>query len=929
MRKRTQQWWTFAAAAALAAIAVTITYAVRRREDRKNSPVETSIEPAPKPATIATPRAIQAPYVAAARPAPAPRHASAQPHVGRGAPHREAGLPIPQPLSVAMAIAFIAGLAGILMSSNTPGSASASSVTLTVAASADAYVNEAKPATNFGKGQKLRADGLPALRGYLRFDVPELSGPVMSAQLRLFTSSKSTSGFDVSNASGASWDENTITFENAPAAAAATTSSGPFAVATWVTIDVTSLVTGPGSVTFAITTASPTQLNVTSRETSTAPELVVETAGANTATPVPTNTAVVVPPATPTNTPVTTPTSAPPSTATSAPANTATVTPTRTPTRTPTTTPVPVPTNTPAPGQELTFPIRAAFYYPWFPQAWTQLGIFPYTKYHPTLGWYDSSSVATIQQHVQMMQYGNIQAGIASWWGQGQHTDLRIGTILDASAGTAFKWSLYYEEESLGDPSVSKITADLTYMRDRYASHANFWRMGGRFVVFVYADAVDACGMADRWAQANTVNAYIVLKVFPGYTGCTNQPANWHQYSPAVATDHQNGYAYAIAPGFDKVGEPARLARDPARWRQNVRDMVASGAPLQLVATFNEWGEGTGVESVTEFPSASGYGTYLDALHDNGVEPIGATPIPTSTRTPTWTPTPGGPAATATLPAPTPTRTATPVSGGTQTLLAAGDIAGCNTGGDEITANMLDGLAGTVITLGDNVYDNGTATEFANCYNPTWGRHKARTQPAPGNHEYNTANATGYYGYFGAAAGDPTKGYYSYNQGAWHIIVINSNCSKVGGCAAGSPQHNWLVADLAANPAACTLAYWHHPRFASGSVHGDRPELQPIWQALYDANADLVLGGHEHNYERFAPQSPSGAADAARGIVQIIAGTGGKNHYGFGTVKPNSLVRNSDTFGLLKLSLGSSSYTWQFLPEPGKTFTDTGTASCH
>ncbi len=264
---------------------------------------------------------------------------------------------------------------------------------------------------------------------------------------------------------------------------------------------------------------------------------------------------------------------------------------------------------------------------------------------------------------------------------------------------------------------------------------------------------------------------------------------------------------------------------------------------------------------------------------------------------------------------------------GDEVILAAGDIASCLSTGDEATAAVLDGLAGSVITLGDNVYNNGTASEFTNCYGPSWGLHLARTMPSPGNHDYNTPGATGYYGYFGAAAGDPAEGYYSYEAGAWHIVVINSNCAAIGGCALGSPQEVWLRADLAAHPAVCTMAYWHHPRFSSGALHGDTPAMQPIWQALQDASADLVLSGHEHNYERYASQTATGAADP-HGIVEFVVGTGGHSHYPFGTPDPNSLVRNGDTFGVLKLTLHAASYDWEFVPEAGKTFTDTGTANC-
>ena len=204
-----------------------------------------------------------------------------------------------------------------------------------------------------------------------------------------------------------------------------------------------------------------------------------------------------------------------------------------------------------------------------------------------------SSDTAVIQQHIAAMQYGGIQAGISSWWGQGTRSDNRLPTLLATTAGSPFRWSIYYEQESQGDPSVSALTADLTYLRDHYGSDPSYLRINGRFVVFVYAAAADGCGMADRWAQANTVNAYIVLKVFSGYKTCASQPSGWHQYSPAVAADSQGQFSYSISPGFSKVGENPRLGRDIARWQQNVQSMVASGAQFQLITTFNEWGEGT------------------------------------------------------------------------------------------------------------------------------------------------------------------------------------------------------------------------------------------------------------------------------------------------------------------------------------------------
>jgi acid phosphatase type 7 len=280
------------------------------------------------------------------------------------------------------------------------------------------------------------------------------------------------------------------------------------------------------------------------------------------------------------------------------------------------------------------------------------------------------------------------------------------------------------------------------------------------------------------------------------------------------------------------------------------------------------------------------------------------------------------------MPTATPTRTPTPNAGESAVVLAAGDIASCSSAGDEATAALLAAQSGDVITLGDNAYESGTSTEFATCYGPSWGLVKNRTHPAPGNHEYNTSGASGYYNYFGAAAGSASKGYYSYDLGSWHLIALNSNCSEVGGCGAGSAQEQWLRADLAAHPTACTLAYWHHPLYSSGE-HGNNTDVKPLYQALYDGNADLVLVGHDHDYERFGPQDANGNADPNRGIREFVVGTGGRSHYAVQTVRPNSEVRNNDTFGVLRLVLSPTGYSWEFLPVAGKTFTDSGTARCH
>ncbi len=276
------------------------------------------------------------------------------------------------------------------------------------------------------------------------------------------------------------------------------------------------------------------------------------------------------------------------------------------------------------------------------------------------------------------------------------------------------------------------------------------------------------------------------------------------------------------------------------------------------------------------------------------------------------------------------------------TLVAAGDIA-C----DPESADFNDGLGSedkcrqksvadligpvnpdAVLTLGDHQYEDNTLEKFKASYDLSWGEYKDITYPVVGNHEYLIADASGYYAYFGSRAGDPELGYYSYTLGEWHMVALNSNCSKVGGCDRDSPQGQWLEADLAANPNTCILAYWHHPRFSSGH-HGNDSSYWDFWKILYTAGADLVLVGHDHNYERFALQDPEGLADPERGIRQFVVGTGGKGLRPFGDIQPNSEVRNSDTYGVLKLRLYSESYDWEFLPESGGAFIDKGEQGCH
>jgi len=252
---------------------------------------------------------------------------------------------------------------------------------------------------------------------------------------------------------------------------------------------------------------------------------------------------------------------------------------------------------------------------------------------------------------------------------------------------------------------------------------------------------------------------------------------------------------------------------------------------------------------------------------------------------------------------------------------AAGDIDGCNAGAD--TAKLVGKTTGPVATIGDNAYPSGSASDFAKCYDPTWGAFKDRTHPVAGNHDYDVSKATPYYQYFGAAAGAPGSGWYSYDVGSWHVVALNSNCDDVD-CG---KQANWLDSDLTAHPAACILAYWHHPRFTSGTSGGN-DAVGAFWKVLYAHDATLVLNGHDHDYERFAPQDPSGHADPAHGIREFVVGTGGASLGGFAGVAPNSQVRNNGTYGVIELTLGDGGYDWRFVATPGSHFTDSGSDTC-
>ncbi|HET8776964.1 MAG TPA: metallophosphoesterase, partial [Candidatus Limnocylindria bacterium] len=286
-------------------------------------------------------------------------------------------------------------------------------------------------------------------------------------------------------------------------------------------------------------------------------------------------------------------------------------------------------------------------------------------------------------------------------------------------------------------------------------------------------------------------------------------------------------------------------------------------------------------------------------------------------------------------PSPTPGATAAPTQGPTASaattpesdpvLIAAGDIANCELKGAAKTAALIQGIEGTVLTLGDNAYPSGSDATYIDCYGPTWGAFLDRTHPTVGNHDLMADGGAAYHRYFGDRAGAPGEGWYSFDIGDWHVVVLNSNCELIA-CGRGSPQNDWLTADLAASSAECTLAAMHHPRFSSGP-HGDYLPVVPLWEALDAADVDLLLVGHDHLFERFAPQDAAGYA-MPDGLREITVGTGGNTLYAAERVAPNSELIIDDSWGVLVLTLHPDSYDWSFVGVDGAEL-DSGSADCH
>ncbi len=589
--------------------------------------------------------------------------------------------------------------------------------------------------------------------------------------------------------------------------------------------------------------------------------------------------------------------------------------------------------------------------------------------FDPATELYSSSNVDIIYWQLRKLAEARQEVAIASWWGQGHKSDNAFRKIITDVMNRAdnpypnLRWAVYYEKEGFADVPLSEIVSDLNYIKNNYANQPGYFKVGGKPVVFVYNAAhtgYSPLGDLDRWSQARAQTGfYVNMKVDPlNAGGSASAVDSWHDYAPANRSGSKGTYYSFISPGFWLNGTAMRLARDPAAFETALKSMVASNATWKLTETWNEWGEGSSVEPAVEvnqvtsgkatiksgaLPFENTYVNYLAANLPPLEQGTGS-----GNPTPTKTPTPG-------TSTPTPT-VIVPTSGADPVIAAVGDIAcGADSTGAACKEWETSELArkinpAAVLVLGDNQYEQGQYAYYAGtdpycnsnpprCYNATWGRMKSITYPAVGNHEYLTPNAQGHFDYFNGIgnqtgrAGDRSKGYFSFNIGTWHLIALNTNCSAAGGCGASSPQNVWLQQELAANKNKCIIAYMHHPLYSSGHDGNNTTllnNMRPLWQTLYNGKTDVVLVGHSHHYERFAPQDANSNRDDVNGFREFLVGTGGRNFTGYWTTNlANSEIKNNTTFGILQMTLRQNSYDWKFLPIPGQTFTDSGTGVCH
>jgi hypothetical protein len=537
-------------------------------------------------------------------------------------------------------------------------------------------------------------------------------------------------------------------------------------------------------------------------------------------------------------------------------------------------------------------------------------------RHHPTVRPYRAGTSATFARQLPAFAWGGLEAGVIPWDAATPATDVPLANALrtTAVARSPIRWGARLSLEALGDPSAADIGAALIRLDRRFGRAPAFLRVAGRPVVFVLTAPTDTCAAISRWKRGNAIGAYLVMNTFDGASKCKSRPdAFYSDRADRGAT--RTSSAYAISPGYFRADEDLpQLNRDLPRWAARVRAWRrAKGVRWKIVNSFNDWVDGSAVEPATEWLSPkTKFGNYLDILHQAGKAPK---------------------------------------EGRVQNVATVGDIV-CdpsnqywNNGngvGDKCRHKAVFDVIQSwqpldaFLMLGDGQYETGQFGSWATGYDPTFGQIRAITYPVPGNHEYlaQPRDGAGYFDYwngpgaFSGQAGDRDKGYYSFNLGAWHIVALNTNCSKAGGCQSGSTQEKWLRADLAKNPRPCTLAFWHQAYFTGG---GEAPATRSFafWRDLRSYGAEVVLTGHNHDYERFRPQVESGRYDPSGGLREFVIGTGGKNLVPFISKPDGFVVRQDTTYGAVQLKLKERSYTWRFEPIAGKTFRDSGSANCH
>ena len=842
--------------------------------------------------------------------------------------------------------------------------------TITLNPTDDAQISQASPGSNYGNTTTLRVrnSATPggSYRSYLKFNVTGLSGPPARARLRLFVADPAADGGRLYTV-GTTWSESTITWNNAPAVSGSPVAGlGNVALNMWVELDVTSRIGGSGTYAFAIADGIDNSAIYSSSEGANPPQLIIEPGGGGPAPPTANFTASPTSGTAPLDVAFTdTSTGSPTSWAWDFDNNGTTDSSEQNPHHIYT-----------SPG---TYGVKLTATNAGGSDTETKLGLITVTSGGPTpptanftasptsgvaplqVAFTDTStgaptswawdfdnngttdSTAQHPQHIYTSP-GTYGVKLTATNAGGSDTETKLGLITVTTAGQTVTLTPTDDAQisqaspgsNYGNASTLRVRASAT-AGGSYRSYLRFTVSGvsgqpldARLRLFV-TDASPSGGgvypLTASWTEPTITwnNAPPITGSSLGSLG-NAVVGTWVEVNVTSVVLGNGTYTFAIKDGVDNstIYSSSEGANPP-----QLVITAGPGGPTGPTAEFTATPTtGAGPLDVafsdqsTESPTSWAWDFDNDGITDSTVQNphhLYSTPGTYSVRLTVANASGSDDALKTSF-----------VTVNTETvLIGAGDIGRCGSSVDEATAAILAGVGGTVFTTGDNAYPTGSATDFTNCYHPSWGQHKVRTMPAVGDDDYLTPGAAGYFGYFGAAAGDPSQGYYSYNRGAWHIVVLNSVCAQVGGCAAGSPQEQWLRADLAANASADVLAYFHHPRFSSGTSEGPQPQVSALWDALYEFGADVVVNSNEHNYERFAPQSPTGAADPNFGIRQFVVGTGGGQPTGFGAPAPNSEVRDNTTGGVLKLTLAATGYSWQFLPVAGGTFTDSGTSATH